>query len=47
MIMLPILLLLLEHSQLAWELILINQKLTALTEKPQFAMEKELMEFQT
>jgi hypothetical protein len=36
----------LEIFQLAWEPILINQRLTAPTERPQFAMVKELMEFQ-
>ena len=46
MTMLLISQLLLENSQHAWEPILINQRLTVQTERPQFAMVKELMEFQ-
>ena len=45
MTMLLISQLLLENSQHAWEPILINQRLTVQTERPQFAMVKELMEF--
>lgn len=45
--MLLILLLLLVSSQPVWELMLIFQRLTVPTERLQFAMEKELMEFQT
>jgi hypothetical protein len=45
-IMLLIFLLLLVISQLAQELMMIFQKLTALTERPQFATKQELMESQ-
>jgi len=45
MTMLLILLPHLEIFQLAWELIPTNRRLTAPTERPHFAMVKELMEF--
>jgi hypothetical protein len=45
MTMLLILLPHLEIFQLAWELMTTNQRSTAQTERPRFAMVKELMEF--